>query len=408
MTTFVLLVATLALAPSLQPTPTDCRGPVSDVRTSDTLRAVPDIRVGTLDDSVQFVGPLLDLAVDSSGTIYAPVRRGQRVWVLQPDGTPLRTIGREGRGPGEFRSPTYVGLNGDTLWVGDTDLGRLTLFSRRGDVLETISFFRPTESSSLRPLTPERLLADGSMYSSPSATTGDPASAPPPDSTSGLRVSRSGNVRDTLLRRWKAHQTMYVDGLFGPGSGTVMQQPFADTDLSDVHAGGSYLVQVHRRVDEEEDGTPTFCVRKIGPAGDTAFARRYGYQPEPLEEEAVERYLATTLTAMRMTARRNPNFELREGRVRDAVLEVLHRPAHHPPVSDVLAARDGSVWLQREPTSEKRTILTVLEPDGEPRTTVAVPVAPADVRLLEADGDRLWAQVTSDAGVWTLVRFGLR
>ena len=47
-------------------------------------------------------------------------------------------VGRDGEGPGEFRRPNYAGWNGDTLWVSDQGLMRITLVSA-----EPVLFFTP-------------------------------------------------------------------------------------------------------------------------------------------------------------------------------------------------------------------------------------------------------------------------
>src|SRR5690606_23536502 len=54
------------------------------------------------------------------------------------DGTLLRTVGREGEGPGEFRalSRLYV-LPGDSLLATDVSLDRLTVFDAQGAVART-------------------------------------------------------------------------------------------------------------------------------------------------------------------------------------------------------------------------------------------------------------------------------
>jgi len=64
--------------------------------------------------------------------------------VFAPDGTRLRSVGRSGDGPGEFRALSWVGrLKGDTLAAWDSGLGRLSLFSSSGDYVRSVSPRRP-------------------------------------------------------------------------------------------------------------------------------------------------------------------------------------------------------------------------------------------------------------------------
>ncbi|HEX8904254.1 MAG TPA: 6-bladed beta-propeller [Longimicrobiaceae bacterium] len=68
--------------------------------------------------------------VDSRGRVYVGDWYQQRVTVLSPGGAVLRTIGRRGEGPGEFRSIRGVQLlSGDSLLVYDPELGRVSVFA---------------------------------------------------------------------------------------------------------------------------------------------------------------------------------------------------------------------------------------------------------------------------------------
>lgn len=69
--------------------------------------------------------------VDRRGTLY--VADGWAVRVFAPDGGLLRTIGRRGGGPGEFEAAISVAvLPGDSLWVFDGGLNRVTVFEPGG------------------------------------------------------------------------------------------------------------------------------------------------------------------------------------------------------------------------------------------------------------------------------------
>lgn len=68
--------------------------------------------------------------VDSRGRVYAGDWLNARVVVLDSSGAFLRTIGRKGLGPGEFRGINSVQvLPGDSLLVHDPSAGRLSVFA---------------------------------------------------------------------------------------------------------------------------------------------------------------------------------------------------------------------------------------------------------------------------------------
>jgi hypothetical protein len=70
------------------------------------------------------------LDVDSRGRIYAGDWQAGRVVVLDPSGALVRTVGRQGLGPGEFRSVRGVQvLPGDSLLVYDPSAARISVFA---------------------------------------------------------------------------------------------------------------------------------------------------------------------------------------------------------------------------------------------------------------------------------------
>lgn len=70
------------------------------------------------------------LDVDSRGRIYVADTYQQRVVVLAPDGQVLRTFGRRGSGPDEFRSLQSLQiLPGDSVLVYDPTQGRTSVFA---------------------------------------------------------------------------------------------------------------------------------------------------------------------------------------------------------------------------------------------------------------------------------------
>ncbi len=72
-----------------------------------TALAPPELwRVGGDDDEDIIFGVLRDIAIDRSGNVYLLDVQLNQVMVFDREGTFLRTIGREGEGPGEFRRPS--------------------------------------------------------------------------------------------------------------------------------------------------------------------------------------------------------------------------------------------------------------------------------------------------------------
>lgn len=69
----------------------------------------------------------------SDGTIVLANRGTHQLRYYGPDGRYVRSAGREGEGPGEFREPFYLhALPGDTVYAGDFRPFRFLVFDREG------------------------------------------------------------------------------------------------------------------------------------------------------------------------------------------------------------------------------------------------------------------------------------
>jgi hypothetical protein len=71
----------------------------------------------------------------ADGLLYVAEREPRSVKVFSRDGGFVRSVGRTGEGPGEFRY-VMLGLQGDTILVQDPSLGRLTRFDGAGNQVD--------------------------------------------------------------------------------------------------------------------------------------------------------------------------------------------------------------------------------------------------------------------------------
>jgi hypothetical protein len=105
---------------------------------STAWRLEEELRIG-VDDGVgpDLFGHVSDIAVDDYGRIYILEDQAQEIRVFNPDGSFLRTIGRQGRGPGEFEDAVGLrwGPRGN-LWVIDPGNARYAVFDTTGTYLE--------------------------------------------------------------------------------------------------------------------------------------------------------------------------------------------------------------------------------------------------------------------------------
>ncbi|MDE2985273.1 MAG: 6-bladed beta-propeller [Gemmatimonadota bacterium] len=96
------------------------------------------LRIGSLDDTCDAFGRIMSLAVDGDGRIYVDDSQANEIRVFSPEGECVRTFGRSGEGPGEFRLLAgIVWQPPGFLWTIDSIAERFTVFDSLGTVLAT-------------------------------------------------------------------------------------------------------------------------------------------------------------------------------------------------------------------------------------------------------------------------------
>ncbi|MEP7324786.1 MAG: 6-bladed beta-propeller [Gemmatimonadota bacterium] len=104
-----------------------------------------ELIIGSELDTLNLLSQVTGLEADSSGRVYVLERSIPAVLVYDPAGKLIRKIGREGDGPGEFREPSGLGLDGmGRLWVVEGSHQRWSTFDRDGHHIATRQ--RPTGS----------------------------------------------------------------------------------------------------------------------------------------------------------------------------------------------------------------------------------------------------------------------
>jgi sugar lactone lactonase YvrE len=101
---------------------------VAHIKNSDTPRDGVETmvlsetwRIGGEDDEI-FFGAVTSAAVDDEGNVYLLDMQLSQVQVYSPDGKYLKTLSREGEGPGEVRRPRYL------LFMPDGTIGLVQVF----------------------------------------------------------------------------------------------------------------------------------------------------------------------------------------------------------------------------------------------------------------------------------------
>lgn len=108
-------------------------------------------RVVTIDPAADSMTAVIrSIAVDRDGSVYLAGYGGGGIVVFDSAGHPLRVLGREGSGPGEFKRKYSLAWVGDTLAVYDPGNGRVEFIDREGHWVASQSNARISGGSDVR------------------------------------------------------------------------------------------------------------------------------------------------------------------------------------------------------------------------------------------------------------------
>lgn len=372
------------------------------------------LRIGSL-ESTDLVASVLDLAIGPDSALYVAQAMVPAVTVFSLDGQVLRRIGRAGEGPGDVQlAARATGWVGDTLWVAD--FNRIQLFTtdeRRPE--QVIQFARSVpEEGSL--LIPGRLLADGTLIGRRRITDGRAYSSRGEQPGLALRrLSRSGEVLDTIATiEWPGNAVENErDARLFPGRHPLRDLPPLGLGeyLTAIQPDGSAVVRIG---EVHEDATsPTFDLLVISIHGDTLLHRSLEYEPREVTR-AMERRLEDEYAGWRAGdyTRRSELTETTLERRRRAARRVFWVPETLPPVRQVVAGTDGTIWLLREMREDRVDVWEVYDSNGTLEGTVEIgqgrtSFVPWDPRLAVAlaSRDEVWGATYDDFGIPYIHRY---
>ncbi len=300
------------------------------VRVERVLWTAPDTLFGTVSG----------MDVDGEGRLYVGDWLRHRVVVLSPAGEVVTTLGRRGRGPGEFRTLRGVQwIGGDTLLVHDPAQARAMLFDvDDGEPLRTIRFDLPVHRIWRR--------TDGSFFGLLRPVT---------------RVSDDGGVftgRDVIVR-------LDADGS-STGDSLVSLPP--RSQLVALHAGATFLTPHPFAADNlfafgrdgrlhyvRTDSARVHSVSRDGSAGTLPIVEHVA---PPVEEADVEAWLSGLTAADR--------------RVYEPVLRGA-LPDRWPSIRGIVTDERGRLWVGLAAPAGSPVEWMVLARDGSYVRSVLLP-----------------------------------
>lgn len=353
------------------------------------LRLVEEFRI---DGNDQEWSRIDAIHVAKNGTIYVRHPGDFAMSMFTARGQLVKQFARKGDGPGEVRSPSTSGLVGDSLYISETGLRRLSLYDLEGTPGRVI---RPVNSGDWI-----KTYAPAANYTSQVFV---PARLLPNNVGIGggfvdVRRLESGEVKSLALLRmtWDGNATGVVaEKGFGafplrvqvPGQlGAIGRQPFVADPVSVFSPAGHVAF-----VDAEERPAPTIVVRHFSIKGDTTRVVRLPYAARPVTSAMIDSVVSALAKSLK-----------REGH-EDLVRKAIVLPKFDWPIGQAALGDDGTTWIQIRGTTPTAEWL-VVSPQGRLVGRLMLPRS-TEILLVQ---DGIWAVVKDQDDVPSVVRYRLR
>lgn len=265
--------------------------------------------------------------------------------IFSPAGTHLRSAGRAGGGPGEFRALTWVGcLTGDSIAAWDAGAGRLSVFSPAGDYARSVT---PRQPLGIFPQPAGLLDGGGLLLALHGGTLGLSA-------TADVHVQRDTltyAVLDTAGGMTRIHRFPGMEMLASgnPSGGlVVMPLPFGQQTVAATHGSRIYAADGER-----------FEVAEFTRNGRLRALIRGDRERQPVTARDVRRYRETLVTL-------GEEGNARLSRQYDELLDRAPYPARKPAITGLRVDEAGNLWVESpEPgRGNLATAWSVLSPEG--------------------------------------------
>lgn len=347
---------------------------------AEVIRFREVLRVGEIGSAVEF-GAIADVVIDDSGFVWVADRMAGGIVVLQPDLQPWDVRGREGGGPGEFRSIVKLSIVGDTIAALDPAQSRLSLISRTDRFVASVRVPPQSISSAHRIIRPpEAAFNDGSFLLLVAS------GAPGSDGRRLLLFRYEYSAQElNLLADLEIDQSSAR--LDVGGSVLMLRRPVNASGLHALLPGGAGIVVVDQSP-VKSTAVPV-TVARIGAKGDTVGRFHVRYEPRALAAEAARRELAP------MAAAFASDFVARTSETREQLEEryfaALEIPAYQAPFDRLVVSSNGDVYLREGAFTLDRAIWRVFSPAEAETMRFSLP---AEVDIMAVSDSRLFTRTS--------------
>jgi hypothetical protein len=385
-----------------------CAAGMSDADAQPRLRTVQpseykrDVVAMPPDGAKWFLATINDLAVDNAGRMYVLERSDQTIRVFSSSGRYLKSLGRRGDGPGEFRNARALVIRSGSLWVLDYGNSRVTAFGLEASTVRTFQVNPAVRGvASVADVTARGFLVYVNNQGAAEATSQALGVQAP-----ALFVSTDsrGQVLDTVTSSWERRQTLRFSVFPSdvktsrPAGRANRAQPFVQQAHWAMSGDGVALVTLGP-VSSRGLGSEVLRLSYLSLTGDTLKSKRVDLPRVPLTDHDVNKLVDSL--AIPFLVKGNIRVQGDRRMIRDSLV----RTSYWPSASSLLMGQDGTLWLKSpQPSSEGGETYWVLNKKGETEARVTLP---RGFRLVRASRVALWGWSTDEDGSPVVERYRL-
>ena len=341
------------------------RAPAWDDDDRWTISPAPQLQIGVLDGEAAYQLDGVRGAVRlRDGRIVIANGGSSELRIYDPSGRHIRTVGGEGKGPGEFDGLIWVGtLPGDTIVAWDWSAKRFSVFDPAGDFVRSASIGTGGAFPQIL-----GVFTDGSFVINHGFT---PVFADGThvgrDTITLLRISGDGSAADTLGRVPGEERYSMTGGSGENRWATMGLRPFGRSASISIHGDRIYI---------GVNDTYEIAVRDA--AGALLRLVRKPHEPVPVTNADIAR-----IRERRLANARSDNAR----REAERLLAEVPFPSFRPAFGDLRVDPDGFIWVQDYRIDpDDPSIWSIFDPDGRFLGTLEVP---AGNRLLAVYRDAI-------------------
>jgi hypothetical protein len=365
---------------------------------------VPPLMQATRDLTIDGKEAKLDrdtrVTVSASGTIAIANIMAAQLILVDRDMRRIQVMGHAGDKPGDISTVQRLGWIGDSLWVVDASLRRVTVFAPDRSVARVAPFPLSAEGP------PGTAVVNyGSGHMAPIIVAVYPGGDLLLD-----EISLNGMLGHGmhLLRESNGGEYRASMGVHTPPEGEcqlpkdgfrfTVTRPFCRAPPPALAQNGRFIANVAFPPGNADSAQ--YVVTNVNARGDTIYHRSYPFSALPVTARELDSAVAHGVEQVNglraLEAVSDADVQSYTERVRSSASHI-----HAPILAPVLVGNDGTVWLELF-TADSVRHWVELDPAGTPASTFTVPL---NVHLLQAQHGTAWGQERLADSTVNIVRY---